>query len=240
MVFLKPLQSKWLFPSRIDLPYQRACLHLAHVKEIWEQAILSYNLPLTILLGLVVLFWIFSLLGTIGIDSLDGELDSDGADLSDLPAAMLRVVNAGAVPLTVVLSVLVLALWMLSLTLNYYFNPTHSSFVAAACFLGALVGAVILTKILTQPLVPLMRKLKESENSQPVIGEVGVVRSLEIDDRFGQVEVQRADGAPALLNAKLGIDAEPLPRGASVIVVSLDENTGIYLVRHVPMAPLTN
>ena len=99
---------------------------------------------------------------------------------------------------------------------------------------------MILTKILTLPLVPFMRKLKDSEISQPVIGEAGVVRSIEIDGKFGQVEVQRSDGAPALLNARLGADAEPLPRGSSVIIVSLDESSGIYVVRHLPGAPPLN
>ena len=101
------------------------------MKELWEQALLPYNLPLTLSLGLVVLFWVFSLLGAIGVDALDVDIDADadadGGGLGDLPAAMLRLVNAGSVPLTVVLSVLVLAMWMTSLCLNFYLNPTHSA-----------------------------------------------------------------------------------------------------------------
>lgn len=213
------------------------------MKELWEQALLPYNLPLTLLLGLVVLFWLFSLLGAIGLDALDvdidAETDGDGVGPADLPAAMLRLVNAGSVPLTVVLSVLVLAMWMTSLCLNFYLNPTQSTLLAFGYFIAAFVLGVILTKIITLPLVPLMRKLKDSEISQPVIGEAGVVRSIGIDSKFGQIEVQRADGAPALLNARLGEDAEPLPRGASVIVVSHDASSGIYLVRHLPGAAAT-
>ena len=93
---------------------------VAGVKELWEQAILPYNLPLTILLGLVVGFWILTLIGGVSFDA-DLDLDADTAtgDLGDLPAAMLRAVNAGHVPVAIVLSVLLLMMWMASIILNY-------------------------------------------------------------------------------------------------------------------------
>ena len=209
------------------------------MKELWEQAILPYNLPFTILLGLVVVYWLLTLLGAISFESLDGDLDVGDAsgELGDLPAAMLRVVNAGAVPLTVVLSILTLALWIFSIVLNFYFNPGHGFLLAGAFFLAAFVLAVIATKLITQPLVPLMRRLKAAEDAAPVLGEVGIVRSIQLDSSYGQVEVERPDGAPALLNARLGPDSEPVLRGNPVAVISLDESTGIYLVRALPISP---
>jgi hypothetical protein len=213
------------------------------VKELWEQAILLYNLPFTILLGLVVVYWLLALLGAIGLDSVDADLDGhmhdlhDGGHLGEIPATMLRVVNAGAVPLTVVLSVLVLAMWIISILLNYFFNPGHSLMIAAGFILVGFVLAVVATKIITQPLVPLMRKLRAAEDTAPVLGEVGIVRSIQLDSQYGQVEVERPDGAPALLNARLSPDSEPVPRGNPVAVISMDEATGIYLVRAIPVSP---
>lgn len=211
------------------------------VMELWEQAILPYNLPFTLLLGLVVVYWLLTLVGAVGVDSLDTNvdvgLDDPGGNLGDLPGAMLRVVNAGFVPLTVVLSILILMMWVGSITLNYYFNPGQSWLLAAGFLVVAFVLAVIATKILTQPLVPLMRKLKEAENVAPVIGGVGVVRSIEMDSKYGQVEVERPGGATALLNARLGTDAEPVPRGTPVAIISLDESSGLYLVRALPPVP---
>lgn len=210
------------------------------MNELWEQAILPYNLPITILLGLVVLFWILTLLGAVGMDSLDVDFDADAdvdGDFGDISAAMLRVVNAGLIPLTVVLSILILGMWTFSVVLNYYFNPEHRGLVAFGFFFAAFVLGVIATKLITQPLVPFMRRLKEAENAAPVIGEVGTVRSIQIDSEYGQVEVERPDGAPALLNARLGIDAEPVPRGTQVAIISMDEKTGIYLARALPPVP---
>lgn len=211
------------------------------MKEIWEQAILPYNLPLTILLGLVVIFWMLSLIGLLGIDSLDADLDVDASgdlsNLGEIPAAMLRVVNAGSVPVTIVLSILALCMWLGSIVLNYYFNPTHSGWLAAGFIVAAFVIGVIATKALTQPLVPFMRRLKEAEDAPPVIGCAGIVRSIAIDSEYGQVEVERPDGAPALLNARLGPDTESAPRGTPVLIISLDETKGVYLARVLPPSP---
>jgi Protein of unknown function (DUF1449) len=235
------LQSKSGFPSRIHLPSGGRISQGARVKELWDQAILPYNLPLTVLLGIVILFWLFTLIGALSTDSLDVDLDADADGqidgLGDLPGAMLRVVNAGAVPLTVVLSILILAMWITSLILNFYFNAGHSGLVAFGFAAAAFIIGVIATKLVTQPLVPFMRRLKDAENAAPVIGEIGVVRSIQIDSSYGQVEVERPDGAPALLNARLGPDSEPVPRGTPVAVVMIDEKTGVYLVRALPPIP---
>jgi len=210
------------------------------VKELWEQALLPYNLPLTIALGVVIVFWLFSLLGAVGIDTLDLDVPDDGGGgghLGDIPGAMLRLVNAGHVPLTVVLSVLVLCMWLVSIFVNYYFNPAQSLVLAAGFFVLAFIGGVIVTKLVTQPLVPLMRRLKEAEDAKPVVGEVGTVRSIALSDTYGQVEVIRGDGAPAILNAKLSPGSAPLPRGSAVVILSMDEASGVYLAREMP--PIT-
>lgn len=211
------------------------------MKELWQQAVLPCNLPITILLGLVVLFWAFQLAGGQGLDSADGDpgAGEPSADIGGASSSIMRVINAGAVPLTIVLSVLVLALWIASVLLNFYFNPQQIRLRSVALFFAAFVLALVATKLITLPLVPLMRRLKASEETAPVIGETGIVRSIELDSRSGQVEVQRADGAPAILNSRLAPDAPPVPRGTPVVVVSIDEASGVYLVRastHPPSA----
>lgn len=213
------------------------------MKELWEQAILPYNLPFTILLGLVILFWLTTLLGAVSVDSLDSDVDLDASGdnanvgLGGMAAAMMRVVNAGYIPLTIVLSILILMMWIASILLNYYFNQGQSIFLAGGFVVVAFILGVIATKAITQPLVPFMKKLKDAENAAPVIGEVGVVRSRQIDSEYGQVEVERPDGAPALLNARLGADSEPMPRGTPVVIISIDEKSGVYLARCLPITP---
>lgn len=214
------------------------------MKELWHEAILPYNLPLTLLLGVMVLFWIVNLVGGLGTDLLDGDLDADvdgdiGAHfgIGGVMATFLKSVNAGTIPLTIGLSILILMMWMAAILLNYYFNPGHSTSVAVGFAFVALLLGLVATKAVTQPLVPFMRRLKAAEDAPPVVGEVGVVRSIQLDAEYGQVEVIRTDGAPAILNARLDDDCGPLPRGSRVIIFGMDEKTGVYLASSFSSTP---
>ena len=53
------------------------------VKEIFEQALLAHNLPLTIVVGLFMLYWILSMVGVFAVDSIDFDMDIDAGDPSN-------------------------------------------------------------------------------------------------------------------------------------------------------------
>jgi hypothetical protein len=201
--------------------------------ELLEQALLPFNLPLTIALGAVMLFWLVVLLGFIGVDSFDVDMTPDlgDADVFSLPALIGKLTNAADIPVTIILSIYTLFLWIGSVLGNYYLNPMQSNLIGLAILGSGLVASLILTKAITQPLVPLMRRMKNSEKAPPVIGQSGIVRSIEVDGTFGQVLVEREAGAPALLICKTSDGASPIPRGAEVLVIDHDDAAGRYIVR---------
>lgn len=210
------------------------------MKELWREAILPYNLPLTILLGLMVSFWLFNLLGGMGTDSPDSDANVDvdaHFGIGGVMSTFLKSVNAGAIPLTIALSILILMVWVAAILLNYYFNPDHKPLPAAGLAFAAFLLGAVATKVLTQPLVPFMRRLKAAEDAAPVVGEIGVVRSIQLDESYGQVEVTRRDGAPAVLNARLNDGSGPLERGTRVVIVGMDDKTGVYLAYSLSSTP---
>jgi hypothetical protein len=203
------------------------------MSDLLEQALLPFNLPLTIALGVVVLFWLVVLLGFIGIDTFDMDLTPEvlEADTFSLPEFIGKLTNAADIPVTIILSLYTFFLWTASVLGNYYFNPMHSNLVGLAVLGGGLFVALALTKAITQPLVPIMRRMKNSEKAPPVIGQSGTVTSLEVDGKFGQVSVEREGGAPALLICKTSDGALPIPRGTEVLIIAHDDATSRYIVR---------
>lgn len=205
------------------------------MKELWDIAIQPHNLPLTCVVGLFMVYWSICILGVFGIDTfdidLDADLDGDAEGVVPSPvAAALRFVNATEVPLMAVLTILSVFMWVSSMMGNYYFNPELSDVLILSIFAGSFVVGVILTKMATAPLVPVFRKMKELEKAEPAVGGVGVVLSKQVDQKYGQVELKRKEGAPATLNCRTS-DETPIPRGAEVIIISYDKDTGTYLVR---------
>lgn len=211
------------------------------MKEILEQSILPYNLPFTFGLALFAIYWLLALLGTIDIDALDIDFSADAdADMeTDVSAgsaglfgSFLKMVNATDIPLMMVLSVLNLFMWMFAIISNVAFNPSQSWLIAAGLLVVNFIVSCVCTKIVTQPLKPLVKAFKKGENDdEPVIGRVGIVKSRIIDSNYGQVEVPRVSGAPAIVNCRLSDDEEPLTRGSEVLVFDKDKEKNLFLVR---------
>lgn len=210
------------------------------MSEFIQQALLPYNLPLTILMGAVTVFWILSLLGTIDLDGLDFDFDTDtDVDLDTEVSAghnylgtALKFVNAQDVPIMMVLSLLTLFMWVFSILMNSVFNPEHSGLLALGLLLANFIGSTLCVKAITHPVRPFFRAIKKDEEVVPLVGSVGTVKSRTIDTNFGQVSVTRENGAPALLNARLE-DGE-LARGETVVIVSYDEDKKRYLAKSAP------
>lgn len=211
------------------------------MKEIWEQALLAHNLPLTILLGFVCIFWLLAVLGTVDMESLDfdfdtdvdGDLDTDATPGSaGFLAGMMKLVNATDVPVMMVLSLLTLFMWVISILSNSAFNPDHSGYIAAGLIVGNFIVSCIFVKAITQPLIPFFKAFKKGENDdEPVIGRVGIVKSRVIDGKYGQVEVPRENGAPAIVNSRMADGHEPLVRGTEVLLFDKDDDKKLFIVR---------
>lgn len=201
--------------------------------ELIEQALLPFNLPLTIALGVVVLFWLVVLLGFVGIETFDVDLTPEvmDADAFSLPELIGKITNAADIPVTIIVSLYTLFLWMASVLGNYYLNPAQSNLIGLGILGGGLFLSLLMTKAITQPLVPMMRRMRDSEKAPPVIGQAGVVRSLEVDGTYGQVLVERDGGAPALLVCRTSDGAAPIPRGTEVLVIDHDDASSRYIVR---------
>ena len=184
-----------------------------------------------------MLYWILSIVGVFGIDSVDLDLDADfdvdGNADGQLPTPVmsaLRFVNAADVPLMAVLTLLSIFMWVGSMLANYYWNPQLLDWLILVIFLSSFVISVILVKLATAPLVPVFRKMKELEKAEPAIGGTAIVISKEVDGKYGQVQQKRTKGAPAILTC-ITSEESPIPRGTQVAVVSYDKKTGIYNVR---------
>lgn len=203
--------------------------------ELWQHATLPYNLPLTLVLGVILAYWVMCICGLFGIDMLDGLFGCEG-DAGDItpPSGMLqsvlRYLNATDVPLIVVLSLLTLYLWTIAIIGNFFLNPGQSEILAGILIFPNLLVSLILVKITTKPLAPLMRKMKAHTLTHiDLKGRTGKVRTGEINEKFGQVQL---DGdSDYLINAHLPEGHEPVGRDTEVLVIDGPNEQGLYIVR---------
>lgn len=200
------------------------------MREVFAEAISLVNLPFTVLLGVVMFYWLLVAVGALdshgGADA-NGDFQHDG-DVGDWWVGALDFINLGEVPIMVALSVFSLCLWTCSLIANFYFTD-HQAGLALASLLPNLIVSALFTRYITLPLRPLFRMLREAEgNALPLIGQPCRITTSTANPTFGQAEVE-TKGAPLLIDVRT-LDGVALPRGANAIIFREDHERGIYFV----------
>ncbi|TDU71059.1 hypothetical protein EI77_02177 [Prosthecobacter fusiformis] len=218
--------------------------------ELFQESLATHNLPLTALLGMVVLYWLLVMIGAFDFDL---DLFDGGADTPDLSSphsggtlggAMLsagRFFGFAQVPIAIWGSFFVLFLWLFGLILNYRLNgaPGDRSLTTAALLLvPGCIGSLALTKLVTLPVGKFFGAMADADSESLIIqGQVGIVTTTSLDERYGQVQVAQG-GAPALVNARLHTGPDSLQKGDRIRVLEASPDGSFYYVEPLPTNPL--
>jgi hypothetical protein len=195
--------------------------------ELLREALSPHQLPATILLGFVILYW---LLVVVGFLDCDTELpDAGHADVGDSGSALGAAwVTAGRwlgfskVPIVIWASFFILFFWAAFLILNAMLNgqPGERGFVASLIlYLPATFISLLLTKLVTWPLAKLYKVISNAPSeSVEVIGATGVVTTSKVDYEFGQLEIAN-EGAPVRIQVYVARGHSHLKKGDLAVVV---------------------
>ncbi|MGL4435664.1 MAG: ubiquinone biosynthesis protein, partial [Giesbergeria sp.] len=152
----------------------------------------------TVLLGVVLVYWLLAILGMVDFESSGIDLDIEAhadASADDLGAIASYVVAFGlnGVPFSIVVSLLVLVGWTLSclagVTLQSWIPTDILRWVAGLFILGV---SAALSLVITARLVRPMRGLFVSHSAQSnasFVGQTCKVLTGVVDERQGRAEV---------------------------------------------------
>jgi hypothetical protein len=212
------------------------------MSELISEAIALHNLPATLLLALIVGYWLLVLFGIADSDTEPMDLDGDGvADVSSSPNGLWptcgRFLYLGQVPLMIVVSFMAVSLWVISMISNYYLNgePGHRSAGVAVLLLipNALVSLLI-TRIAATPFRKLFSTMdKGSTEVEAIIDREAIVTTAQVDERYGQVAIATG-AAPLLVNARTAPGDPPLLKGTTVRIRSAGPDHAFYFVEPCP------
>lgn len=205
------------------------------MQELLAEALRPVNLPFTVLLGAVIIYWLLVAIGALGIDlGADGDADvhaDSDADGHGSFFGLLDFVNLGEVPLTLVASLFALCAWMLSMLANFYWvgSSVGRGFIALVVI---VIGSAVITRYFTLPFRPLMRAMNsQGEKHVPVVGRTCLITTSEANPTFGQAQIE-TQGAPILINVRT-MNGAVLPRGSTVLVVKEEPDKELYYVMEV-------
>lgn len=153
----------------------------------------------TFALVVVVGYWVLVIAGGLGVDSLGGD---GGEEASGAPGA-LSAIGLGGVPASVSLSVLIAVAWfgMFVGSAVLSENGLDGFLPDVGVFTAALLVAWFATRLLTLPLRRFFPDEKLPSRSD-FLGQVCVIRTGRVDQKFGQAEVTADDGSSALVQVR--------------------------------------
>jgi hypothetical protein len=202
------------------------------MKELIEQAIFPPTLPLTVLLVALVIYWIASALGISWTDGdTDGDADGDGA-----LGGLLAFLNVGRVPVMIVITVLTLAVWVLSM-LGNHFLAGGSLLIGFGLLVPAFVIGCVITRFATAPFGKVLALL-QPDGELPVnhIGLVCTVTTAQVTARYGQASIETS-GSPLIVQVRTH-EGETLARGDTALIVAEDAANATFTVRKITQEQL--
>lgn len=222
------------------------------MSELISEAFRLVNFPFTVLLGVMIGYWLL-----VAFGALDSDFGSDVGGNHDLDmehhieghhaghheggswwTSSLKFINLGDVPFLVVMTFLTLSMWTFSLISNRYWNPDGSALLAMAFLFVNLAVSVVVTRYITMPLKPIFRALNK-QVSKPIVlvGKHCKITTTEATGAFGQAEIT-TDGSALLINVRV-LNDEVLQRGDVAVIVREDADARIFFVTANPL-PKTN
>jgi hypothetical protein len=149
----------------------------------------------SVLLVVVVIYWLLVLIGTLDIEI--GDLDLDDAS------------GLGGVPVTVTVSVLAVVAWFVSLVGGVVITAIDaidaggvvSVVIGLGVLLVALVAGLYAARLVAVPLRKIYADGQEASRGD-FVGRECVIRTGRVTGDFGQAEVTAVDGSSAIIQVR--------------------------------------
>ncbi len=178
----------------------------------------------SILLGVILLYWFFVILGALDIDVIDFDFGKEGGDF-------LYVAGISGIPSTITISLLIFNLWILCVPATYYLALLlPAGILQIVVGFGILLIALIIAAQLTVWLVKPWRSffIEPVHSNASLIGKVCIISTATVDEEFGQANYEDG-GAGLILNVRSNTP-NFLQRNSRALIIDYDKATHSYTV----------
>lgn len=204
--------------------------------------ILSFpTVPLTVAMGVVLLYWLFVILGVASHDALDGAtgglkaagdaatgaVKAAGGE-ADVDGGLFSVLGLGKIPVTITFSSIIFFAWVGSIVARGF---TGSSLLAGtAVLLGSMVAGLLASSVALKPFSKVFEPAAVASRKD-VVGHICTISSGKVNATFGTATI--SDGGPGLLLNVVCDRANTLTDGDRAVIVQWDEGAQAFEVEPV-------
>lgn len=209
------------------------------MSPVFSTALQYPTLPLSVLLGFSMIYWLVSATGILGEpdglgDGAAGDGFGDGPDLTSSAglAALMDRFGFSTVPFVASASLIVLFMWVLTYWTHFNFlsdsAPAIRYGLGTAVILVSFFLALLPAALLLVPVRWFIRNVAVSKNeTRTVQGFDGFVISPRVDAHSGRVSVNTSSPGVRLILDARSLSGEVYPHNTQIVVVSHDVAKGV-------------
>lgn len=207
------------------------------------------NAIMTVLTGLSLLYWLFTMLMGDGFDfGPDADIQIEGADIQDVelnvdqeldseisqePSFISKAMDfiyVGKAPLMVIVTMFKFISWILTIVSSIILNLTAYGWKSVLILVPIFILSFLLLHFVAKPVVKLYKNVGYTgEEARELIGREGKMRSSIQGDQLGSVEIIIQSDV-LRLNVK-SLNGEPLNYGDDVLIINEDAGKKFYIVQ---------
>lgn len=201
--------------------------------DTFLQIILTFpTIFFTFFLVLSAVYWLLTVLGFVGIEALDMDLDGDSVASLNVFSSLLFRLGLNGVPLTIVISLIALLGWAFCFLIVYFVYPWIrvpwlQLVTGIPVVVGVLYVSAIITAVIIKPLRPIFLASNQQVQKQ-ILGQVAVVRTGEANRSFGEAYLE--DGGAGLIIKVRAYKDEVFKRGDRVVLLEYVAGENLYRV----------
>ncbi len=201
--------------------------------DTFLQIILTFpTIFFTFFLVLSAVYWLLTVLGFVGIEALDMDLDGDSVASLNVFSGLLFRLGLNGVPLTIVISLIALLGWVFCFLIVYFIYPwIRVPWLQLVTGIPVVVGVLYVSAIITAMIIKPLRPIFLASNQQvqkQILGQVAVVRTGEVNRSFGEAYLE--DGGAGLIIKVRAYKDEVFKRGDRVVLLEYVAGENLYRV----------
>ncbi len=193
------------------------------LQYIFSFPIIAFTIPLMIM----IVFWIFALLGTIDIEILDPDIDSESADGTG--SSFLESLGLDGVPLTVAITLVEIYGFVFVYLARKFITPLFDGILTATAsgFVTAIFSLVLAIPFAAYTSKPLRRVFvtHEAIEKSDLIGTYCIVTTQTVTQTFGQARAE--DGM--IYSVRTAPDQQ-IAGGSTVVLIDFNKDDDTYTV----------
>lgn len=218
---------------------------MTEIQELLDYAFTMPTAIFSVLLSLVLVYWLVSLLGLFNLEMLDAaeglaegaaeglaEGAAEGLAEAGESGGFFRTMGFGDVPRSITWSLVIFFGWLFSLLATIYLPrytdiATRGLMVVTVAVAALSLGlAVLATAVAIQPLRKVILAGYGTQRSD-FVGRICTIKTLRVDDEFGQAEI---DDGSSIIQVRNPQQQYHFENGAQALIYEYDAAREVFYV----------